>query len=141
VEECVVFAPGGLHLAFVGYLPQQHRCVRGTSPADFVSEVIAVVHVVDDVDAALDRSKGWYFDHARHDDPELDRLIDDDLVRKFAVAGTPKECAELLGTALDLGFTSLSCNLVAVRRAGNTMKSGLSETISAFAEVFERRGW
>lgn len=96
---------------------------------------------LDDVDAALDRSKGWYFDHARHDDPELDRLIDDDLVRKFAVAGTPKECAELLGTALDLGFTSLSCNLVAVRRAGNTMKSGLSETISAFAEVFERRGW
>ena len=63
------------------------------------------------------------------------------MVRKFAVAGTPKECAELLGTALDLGFTSLSCNLVAVRRAGNTMKSGLSETISAFAEVFERRGW
>jgi catechol 2,3-dioxygenase-like lactoylglutathione lyase family enzyme len=54
VEECVLVAPGGLHLAFVGYLPQHHRCVLGTSPADFVSEVIAVVQVVDDVDAALD---------------------------------------------------------------------------------------
>jgi len=96
---------------------------------------------LDDLDAALDRSKGWYFDHTRHDDPELDRLVDDDLVRKFAVAGTPEECVELLETTLGLGFTSLSCNLAAVRRPGNTMESGLSETISASAEVFQRRGW
>ena len=80
---------------------------------------------LDDLDAALDRSKGWY----------------DDLVRKFAVAGTPEECVELLETTLGLGFTSLSCNLAAVRRPGNTMESGLSETISASAEVFQRRGW
>ena len=96
---------------------------------------------LDDVDAALDRSKGWYFDHTRHDDPELDRLVDEDLVRKFAVAGTPEECVELLETTLGLGFTSLSCNLAAVRRPGNTMESGMSETISASAEVFQRFGW
>jgi 5,10-methylenetetrahydromethanopterin reductase len=87
------------------------------------------------VEAALGRSGGWYFDHDRHDDPAIDELISDDLVRRFAVAGTPDECAEQVRAVLDLGFTSVSGNLAAVRRPGNTMAEGLRETIEGFASI------
>jgi 5,10-methylenetetrahydromethanopterin reductase len=87
------------------------------------------------VEAALARSRGWYFDHDRYDDPAIDELITDDLVRRFAVAGTPEECAEQVQAVLGLGFTSVSGNLAAVRRPGNTMAEGLRETIEGFAEI------
>ena len=85
------------------------------------------------LEAALARSRGWYFDHDRYDDPELDRLIDDDLVRRFAIAGTPTECAELTADVLGLGFTSASMNLAAPTRA--SMYEGLKETLENSAEV------
>jgi 5,10-methylenetetrahydromethanopterin reductase len=88
------------------------------------------------VEAALARSHGWYFDHDRYDDPELDVLIAGDLVRRFAIAGTPAECAELTRDVLALGFTSVSMNLAATRRA--SMYLGLHETIEGFAEVIDR---
>ena len=87
------------------------------------------------VEGALARSRGWYFDHDRYDDPDLDVLIDDDLVHRFAIAGTPEECAELTRNVLALGFTSVSMNLAATRRA--SMSSGLRETIEGFAEVID----
>lgn len=85
------------------------------------------------VSAALDRSRGWYFDHDRYDDPELDELIDDDLVRRFAIAGTPDECVALTREVLDLGFTSVSMNLAFPLR--DSMAAGLRETIESFGEV------
>ncbi|MEX1106071.1 MAG: LLM class flavin-dependent oxidoreductase [Ilumatobacteraceae bacterium] len=85
------------------------------------------------VEAALARAGGWYFDHDRVDDPDIDRLIDDDLVRRFAVAGTPDECIELTRAVLDLGFTSVSMNLAAPRR--ESMYAGLRETIELSAPV------
>ena len=88
------------------------------------------------VSAALDRSRGWYFDHDRYDDPELDALIDDDLVRRFAIAGTPDECLELTREVLDLGFTSVSMNLAFPLR--ESMAQGLRETIETFGEVLDR---
>jgi 5,10-methylenetetrahydromethanopterin reductase len=89
-----------------------------------------------EVEAALTRSRGWYFEHDRHDDPELDQLIDADLVLRFAIAGTPDECAELTRDVLALGFTSASMNLAAPRRA--SMYDGLRETIEGSAEVIAR---
>lgn len=86
-----------------------------------------------DIEAALNRSAGWYFDHDRYDDPELDLLVDDDLVRRFAIAGTPDECAELAREVLALGFTSASMNLAAPRR--DSMYLGLRETLENSAEV------
>lgn len=86
-----------------------------------------------DVDAALARSRGWYFDHDRVDDPELDRLIDDDLVRRFAIAGTVDECIELTREVLALGFSSASMNLAAPRR--DSMFAGLRETLELSADV------
>ncbi|HLI14426.1 MAG TPA: LLM class flavin-dependent oxidoreductase [Acidimicrobiales bacterium] len=88
------------------------------------------------VEAALARSKGWYFAHDRSDDPELDELVDDEVVRRFAVAGTPAECAELASRALALGFTSASMNLAAPRRP--SMFEGLRETLEGCAEVLAR---
>ncbi len=91
----------------------------------------------DDLNAALARSRGWYFDHDRYDDPEIDRLIDDELVRRFAVAGTPEECVELMTGVLALGYTSASCNLAAVRRPDNTMADGLRETLENSAPILD----
>ena len=85
------------------------------------------------VEAALARSRGWYFDHSRFDDPELDHLIDDRLVQAFTIVGTPDECADQLGAVLDMGFTSASLNLAATARA--TAAEGLAETITSFAPV------
>ncbi|MEM8903210.1 MAG: LLM class flavin-dependent oxidoreductase [Actinomycetota bacterium] len=85
--------------------------------------------------AALGRSTGWYFDHDRHDDPELEPLIDDELVEAFAVVGTPDECVDQLRAIVDLGFTSVSCNLGAVRHGGNTMAGGLGETIDGARSI------
>ena len=85
------------------------------------------------VEAALARSRGWYFDHNRFDDPELNHLIDDRLVQAFTIVGTPDECADQLGAVLDMGFTSASLNLAATARA--TAAAGLAETITSFAPV------
>lgn len=87
------------------------------------------------VDAALARSRGWYFDHDRHDDPEIADLVDDELVRRFAVAGTPDECVELTRDVLRLGFSSASMNLAAPRR--ESMFAGLRETLELSAEVLD----
>jgi 5,10-methylenetetrahydromethanopterin reductase len=86
-----------------------------------------------EVEAALSRSTGWYFAHERLDDPDLDRLVDDDLVRRFAIAGTPDECAELTRDVMSLGFTSASMNLAAPRRG--SMYEGLRETLENSAEL------
>ena len=94
---------------------------------------------IDVVESVLDRATGWYFDHDRFDPPELDDLIDDALCTEFAIVGTPDECVGQLSRIVDLGFTSLSMNLAAVRR--DTMYEGLRETIagltSAMPEIRE----
>ena len=85
------------------------------------------------IEAALARSRGWYFDHNRFDDPALDDLIDDRLVQAFTIVGTPDECADQLGGVLDMGFTSASLNLAATARS--SAAEGLAETITSFAPV------
>jgi len=85
------------------------------------------------IEAALARSRGWYFGHGRFDDPELDTLIDDRLVQAFTVVGTPGECADQLAAVLDMGFSSVSLNLAATARS--SVAEGLAETINSFAPV------
>ncbi len=88
---------------------------------------------VDEVDEVLAQARGWYFDHDRYDPPKVFDLIDDDLVERFAVAGTPGECAGQMRRVAQLGFESFSLNLAAVLRP--TMYEGLAETIEGAAEV------
>lgn len=85
------------------------------------------------IEAALARSRGWYFDHNRSDDPALEELIDDRMVEAFTIAGTPEECADQLGVVLDMGFTSASLNLAATARS--SAAEGLVETITSFAPI------
>ena len=87
---------------------------------------------LDQVRAALSRSTGWYFDLDRHDDPEIVSLISDDLVRRFAIAGTAEECVALARESLDLGFTSASFNLAAPVR--ESLYVGLRETLEGAGE-------
>lgn len=53
VVECMLEAPQGLLHALVEYIPDRHRCVLGTNPEADVSEVIALVVVVPEIDAPL----------------------------------------------------------------------------------------
>ncbi len=53
VQECLLEVPLGLVHALVGYLPERHRCVLGNSPRASVSEAVAVVWVVPDIEEAL----------------------------------------------------------------------------------------
>jgi len=85
--------------------------------------------------ATLQEATGWYFDLDRYDPPEMSRLIDADLARKFAIVGTPEQCAAQLRDLLDLGFEGVSCNLAAVKR--DSMFEGLRETITGGAKVLE----
>ena len=89
--------------------------------------------LLDGIHEALAQARGWYFDHDRHDPPELFDLIDDDLVERFAVAGRPAECVAQMRRIAELGFNSFSLNLAAVAR--QTMYEGLAETIDGAAQV------
>jgi 5,10-methylenetetrahydromethanopterin reductase len=87
---------------------------------------------------ALSRSRGWYFDPEAYHPPELDELVDDDLVRRFAVCGCPEECVDQVGRVVELGVTSLSFKLAPVRRPGLSMFEGLRETVMGFGRVADR---
>lgn len=87
----------------------------------------------DAIVATLADATGWYFDLDRHDPAEMLRLIDAELARKFAVVGTPEQCAEQMQDLLDLGFDGVSCNLAAVNR--DNMFQGLGETIEGSREM------
>lgn len=98
------------------------------------------LHVDDErlerIAGALQHARGWYFDHDRYDPPELDELVTDEMVERFAIAGTPDECIAHVERLAAMGFTSVSMNLAAVRRPGATSPAeGLRETVEAFAEV------
>lgn len=85
--------------------------------------------------ATLDEATGWYFDLNRHDPPAMLDLIDADLARKFAVVGTPEQCADQIRELQTLGLDGVSCNLAAVNRA--SMYDGLRETIEGSKRVLE----
>jgi alkanesulfonate monooxygenase SsuD/methylene tetrahydromethanopterin reductase-like flavin-dependent oxidoreductase (luciferase family) len=83
--------------------------------------------------ASLKTARGWYFDLARYDPPEMLALVDDELARAFAIVGTPAQCAAQIRSLLAMGFQGVSCNLAAVNRDSNYR--GLRETIEGAAEV------
>lgn len=85
--------------------------------------------------ATLSEATGWYFDLDRHDPPEMLRLIDSDLARKFAIVGTPQQCAQQMSDLLELGFDGVSCNLAAVNR--DSMFEGLGETIHGARQMLD----
>ena len=78
---------------------------------------------------------GWYFaPEVRYSD-ELDELITPELIERFAVAGTPKECLDQVRLIAGMGYDSISMNVAAVRRPGGSMYSGLRETVEGLGEM------
>jgi len=84
---------------------------------------------------SLKQARGWYFDLQRFDPPEMMDLIDDRLVRHFAVVGTPKQCAEQVRMLLEMGFKGVSCNLAPVNRGSNYI--GMRETLEGATEMLD----
>ena len=78
---------------------------------------------------------GWYFEPEVRYSAELDQLINPDLIERFAVAGTPKECLDQVRLIAGMGYDSISMNVAAVRRPGGSMYSGMRETIEGLGEV------
>lgn len=109
----------------------------------YVAHYLAIIRPVDldpdrllAIDAALARSTGWYFDLDRHDDPELDDLVPAEWITRYAIVGAPVEIPDQLAAIAELGFTSASLNLAAVKR--DTMQQGLRETIDGVAQVIDQ---
>ena len=78
---------------------------------------------------------GWYFEPEVRYSNELDELITPDLIERFAVAGTPKECLDQVQLIAGMGYDSISMNVAAVRRPGESMYSGLRETVEGLGEM------
>ena len=85
------------------------------------------------VESLVQQTSGWYFASNVTYPEELDEIISDDMVDRFAIAGTPQECISHLQRIVDMGFQSVSLNLAGVRRGD--LYEGLRETITAFGEV------
>ena len=83
---------------------------------------------------------GWYFEPEVRYSEELDQLITPDLIERFAVAGTPKECLEQVRLIADMGYDSISMNVAAVRRPGGSMYSGMRETVEGLGEMMAEIG-
>ncbi len=85
------------------------------------------------IEMLVRRASGWYFAPDVSYPDEIHDLISDDIVERFAIAGTPRECLAQMREFARLGFTSVSMNLAAVRRG--TMYEGYRETVKSFGEV------
>ena len=81
------------------------------------------------------QATGWYFEPDVSYPPELDSLVNRDIISRFAIAGTPSECLSSLKFLKGTGFSSVSMNVAAVRRRRTTMHEGLKETLEGLAEI------
>jgi 5,10-methylenetetrahydromethanopterin reductase len=101
-------------------------------PPDLLIEKAKLQKITD----AVRRVKGWYFSPNVEYPKEIDNLVDDEIVDKFAVAGTPDECIEKLrDMIIRHRFRSLSLNVAAVRR--ENAFDGIAETIKSIGEIIQ----
>jgi 5,10-methylenetetrahydromethanopterin reductase len=85
---------------------------------------------------AVSRVKGWYFSPNVQYPKEIDNLIDQEIVDKFAVAGTPDECIEKIRDIITrYRFRSVSLNVAAVRR--EKIFDGIAETIKCIGDIIQ----
>jgi alkanesulfonate monooxygenase SsuD/methylene tetrahydromethanopterin reductase-like flavin-dependent oxidoreductase (luciferase family) len=66
----------------------------------------------------------------------MDNLVDEEIVDKFAVAGTPDECIEKIRSIITrYRFRSVSLNVAAVRR--DKIFDGMAETIKSIGDIIQ----
>ena len=101
-------------------------------PPDLLIEDAKLQKIID----AVRRVKGWYFSPNVQYPKEIDKLIDEEIVDKFAVAGTPDECiAKIKDIITRYRFRSISLNVAAVRR--ERVFDGMAETIKSFGDIIQ----
>ena len=85
---------------------------------------------------AVSRVNGWYFSPNVQYPKEIDNLVDQEIIDKFAVAGTPDECIEKIRDIITrYGFRSVSLNVAAVRR--EKIFDGIAETIKCIGDIIQ----
>ena len=99
-------------------------------PQDLTLEEGKLQKIID----AIRKVKGWYFSPNVQYPEEIDELVDDYIIDKFAVAGTPEECiVKIKSIILRYKFRSISLNVAAVKR--KAVFDGMLETIRSFGEI------
>lgn len=89
----------------------------------------------DRISRLASQATGWYFEPEVSYPPELDSLVNQEIISRFAIAGTPAECLSSLESLREMGFSSVSMNVAAVRRPGAGMYEGLKETLEGLSEA------
>jgi 5,10-methylenetetrahydromethanopterin reductase len=85
---------------------------------------------------AVRRVRGWYFSPNVQYPEEIDDLIDEEIVDKFAVAGTPDECIVKIRNIISrYRFKAVSLNVASVKR--KNIFDGMAETVKSFGEIVE----
>jgi 5,10-methylenetetrahydromethanopterin reductase len=101
-------------------------------PPDLSIEDTRLEKIVD----AMARVKGWYFSPNVRYPEEIDKLVDEEIVDKFAVAGTPEECiTKIRRMIFRHRFSSVSLNVASVRR--KNIFDGIAETMNSFGEIIQ----
>jgi 5,10-methylenetetrahydromethanopterin reductase len=101
-------------------------------PPDLSIEDTRLKKIID----AVARVKGWYFSPNVQYPEEIDSLVDEEIVDKFAVAGTPEECITKIRRMMSRHrFKSVSLNVASVRR--KNIFEGIAETVKSFGEIVQ----
>jgi 5,10-methylenetetrahydromethanopterin reductase len=101
-------------------------------PPDLLIDEQKLTKIVD----ALKKVKGWYFSPNIQYPKEIDKLVDEEIVDKFAVAGTPDECiAKIRNITARFRFRGVSLNVAAVRR--ERIYDGMAETIKSIGDIIQ----
>ena len=101
-------------------------------PPDLSIEDARLKKIID----AVTRVKGWYFSPNVQYPEEIDSLVDEEIVDKFAVAGTPEECITKIRRMMSRHrFKSVSLNVASVRR--KNIFDGIAETVNSFGEIIQ----
>jgi 5,10-methylenetetrahydromethanopterin reductase len=101
-------------------------------PPDLLVDESKLNRIVD----AVKRVKGWYFSPNVRYPKEIDKLVDEEIIDKFAVAGNPDECiAKIKNLTAKSRLRSISLNLAAVRR--ESIYEGFAETVKCLGDVIQ----
>jgi 5,10-methylenetetrahydromethanopterin reductase len=101
-------------------------------PPDMLIDEANLLKIVD----AVKKVKGWYFSPNVQYPKEIDELVNEEIVDKFAVAGTADECiAKLRNIIARYRFRSVSLNVAAVRR--DKIFEGMLDTVKSLGEIIQ----
>ena len=87
------------------------------------------------ISSLVAQASGWYFEANVSYPAELDDIVGPEIIDRFTIAGTPAECLPKLQSLSEMGFSTVSMGLAAIRRPDATMHDGLRESLEGLAEI------